>query len=333
MGVAKAPQAPFYLQVDALQQLVEGLGLEPLALAGAPALAGGRCLLGEDVHVDELEGAHPVVEQPGPGAHRRLLNDADDVPFLGQGRWGWRWVEPSAGSPATLAPSPAPTPGSCPSPQPRAGHGVAHPQLQRVLVIGAGREVGVDAGSAAEGASVGCAALLQPQALPGAPHGAEAGSLAACRGEGGQDAPGWRATGWCHWGRAHRWRAGGQGFGARPPPSPGKTAAPSRCSAPLRCQLGTGGMGTLPPPPPCLPAGGNQVRPQERELPPTCPSSPPLTFPSASAFTAILPILRFMVREMTARHFLPSFIPLLRAASSGRALLGSSSGICQRDGE
>lgn len=42
------------------------------------------------------------------------------------------------------------------------------------------------------------------------------------------------------------------------------------------------------------------------------------------------PILRFMVREMTARHFLPSFIPLplLRAASSGPALLGSSSGIC-----
>lgn len=61
--------------------------------------------------------------------------------------------------------------------------------------------------------------------------------------------------------------------------------------------------------------------------------TPPLTFPSASALTAILPILRFMVREMTARHFLPSFVPLLRTASSGLALLASSSGICQGDGE
>lgn len=63
-----------------------------------------------------------------------------------------------------------------------------------------------------------------------------------------------------------------------------------------------------------------------------CPTAPgpALTFPSASARTAMRPILRFMVREMTARHFLPSFIPLplLRAASSGPALLGSSSGIC-----
>ena len=89
-------------------------------------------------------------------------------------------------------------------------------------------------------------------------------------------------------------------------------------------------MGT--PPPPRLPAGGTRVRTREGELPPACPG-PPLTFPSASAFTAILPILRFMVREMTARHFLPSFIPLLRAASSGPALLDSSSGIWQRDGE
>lgn len=62
---------------------------------------------------------------------------------------------------------------------------------------------------------------------------------------------------------------------------------------------------------------------------PTAPS-PALTFPSASARTAMRPILRFMVREMTARHFLPSFIPPLlpRAASSGPAPLGSSSGIC-----
>lgn len=70
------------------------------------------------------------------------------------------------------------------------------------------------------------------------------------------------------------------------------------------------------------------------ELLPACPSLL-LTLPSARAFTAALPILRFMVREMTARHFLLSFIPLLlpRLASSGGALLDSSSGIWQGDGE
>lgn len=74
------------------------------------------------------------------------------------------------------------------------------------------------------------------------------------------------------------------------------------------------------------------VEPGSRGFGPAPPQGTLLTFPSASAFTAILPILRFMVREMTARHFLPSFIPLLRAASSGAALLGSSSGIWQREG-
>lgn len=75
------------------------------------------------------------------------------------------------------------------------------------------------------------------------------------------------------------------------------------------------------------------VVPGSRGFGPAPPQGTLLTFPSASAFTAILPILRFMVREMTARHFLPSFIPLLRAASSGAALLGSSSGIWQGGGE
>lgn len=80
----------------------------------------------------------------------------------------------------------------------------------------------------------------------------------------------------------------------------------------------------------CLPGGAGLV-PGSRGCGPA-PLGTLLTFPSASAFTAILPILRFMVREMTARHFLPSFIPLLRAASSGAALLGSSSGIWRGEG-
>lgn len=92
-------------------------------------------------------------------------------------------------------------------------------------------------------------------------------------------------------------------------------------------------MGAPPPPP--LPAGGTGVRPGEGELPPAhlSVSPQPHTLPSASALTAILPILRFMVREMTARHFLPSLVPLLLTASSALALLPSSSGICQRHGE
>ena len=195
-----------YLQVDALQQLVEGLGLEPLALAGAPALAGRGRLLGDDVHVDELEGAHPVVEQPGPGARRWLLDDADDVPFLGQGRWGWRraqaggWLgnTPPQGGPRAALPPQGPHPGSAlhpSSPQPRAGRGMAHLQLQRVLVVRAGCEVGVDTGPAAEGAGVGWTALLQPQAVPVAAPGAGAGNFAACGGEGGREVRMWPAVG------------------------------------------------------------------------------------------------------------------------------------------
>lgn len=71
---------------------------------------------------------------------------------------------------------------------------MAHPQLQRVLVIRAGCEVCVDAGTAAEGAGVGWAALLQPQALPVAAPGA--GNVAAWGGRGGgQDVPGCVARG------------------------------------------------------------------------------------------------------------------------------------------
>lgn len=84
------------------------------------------------------------------------------------------------------------------------------------------------------------------------------------------------------------------------------------------------GGGAVPCSPVCVPTAPAHLSVSPQPL---------LTFPSASALTAILPILRFMVREITARHFLPSFVPLLRVASSGLALLASSSGICQRHEE
>lgn len=122
--VLLSPAAPVpHLQVDALQQLMERLGLEALVPAGAPAPAGRDCLLRDHIHVDELEGAHSVVEQPSPGAHGWLLDDADDVPFLGQGHGmavsaglGTAREHPHLrGSPATL-------PRSLP-PQGRSGRG------------------------------------------------------------------------------------------------------------------------------------------------------------------------------------------------------------------
>lgn len=155
---------------------------------------------------------------------------------------------PTSGvSPATLPPSPG-----------------AHPQLQGVLVVGAGGEIGVDTGPAAEGAGVGWDSLLQLPAVPGI---ARAGKVAACREEGVRMRPAGDAGPVSRRGRPHRWTSGVRGLGARPPPpAPGTTGAPCHGSALPCCWLGTGGMGTPPPPP--LPAGGTGVRPREGELSP-----------------------------------------------------------------
>lgn len=235
------------------------------------------------------------------------------------------------GSPATLPPrGPHRGPALHPnSPQPRAGCGVAHPQLQRVLVVRAGCEVGVDTGPAAEGAAVGWTTLLQPQAVPVAAPGA--GNVAACGGEGDQDGASCRVRGRCPAGTrltagqlaADRWVPvflhlqvrQGHLFVAR---LLGAASWGQGAQGPLLLHVS-------------LLRGPGSGQGRGSCLPPA--QAPPLTFPSASAFTAILPILRFMVREMTARHFLLSFIPLLRAASSGMELLDSSSGIWQRDEE
>lgn len=71
-------------QADAVQDLLQsfGLGRGVTVLAVAAPHSGHGAFVGEDVDVDELEGAHLAVELPGPGAHRRLVDDVDDVSFL-----------------------------------------------------------------------------------------------------------------------------------------------------------------------------------------------------------------------------------------------------------
>lgn len=82
------------MKADAVQDFLQGFG--PgfpsllLAVSGFPSLWGA--VFRKDVDVDELKGAHFVVELPSPGSNRRLLDDVNDVSLLqrqqkGQSRW------------------------------------------------------------------------------------------------------------------------------------------------------------------------------------------------------------------------------------------------------
>lgn len=77
------------------------------------------------------------------------------------------------------------------------------------------------------------------------------------------------------------------------------------------------------------------LTPCQRSAHPPCPQpfhwTTGLTISSDRAFTIILPIFLFMVREITALHFFPSFLPLF-PASSGIGTPESSSGICDDKG-
>lgn len=77
-------QSVSYSKADAVQHLFQGFGFGfgSVGLAVAVSPPGRGALVRQQVDVDELKGAHFVVELPSPGPHRRLLNDVDDVSFL-----------------------------------------------------------------------------------------------------------------------------------------------------------------------------------------------------------------------------------------------------------
>lgn len=72
------------MKTDAVQHLLQGFGFGFVSagLAVTVSPPDGGALIRQQVDVDELEGAHFVVELPGPGPHRGLLNDVDEVTFL-----------------------------------------------------------------------------------------------------------------------------------------------------------------------------------------------------------------------------------------------------------
>lgn len=71
-------------QADAVQDFLQGFGFGfgSVGFSAAAFPPGRGAFVGQEVHINELKGAHLVVELPGPGAHGGLLDDVDDVPFL-----------------------------------------------------------------------------------------------------------------------------------------------------------------------------------------------------------------------------------------------------------
>lgn len=72
-----------YSETDGVQHLLQGFGFGFGSAAPVAVSPPGRgALVRQQVDVDELKGAHFVVELPCPGPCRWLLNDVDDVSFL-----------------------------------------------------------------------------------------------------------------------------------------------------------------------------------------------------------------------------------------------------------
>lgn len=72
-----------HLEVYPLQQLLHWCGFGGSALPPPPDRPFRLLLfLIQHVHIDELEGAHFVVEESHPCSHRRLTDDIDHIPSL-----------------------------------------------------------------------------------------------------------------------------------------------------------------------------------------------------------------------------------------------------------
>lgn len=73
-----------YTEADAVQHLLQGFGfgLGSVGPAFAVSTPGRGAVFRQQVDVDELKGAHLVVELPCPGPDGRLLDDVDDISFL-----------------------------------------------------------------------------------------------------------------------------------------------------------------------------------------------------------------------------------------------------------
>lgn len=139
---------------------MQSLGLGPLALALSATGAGGpHSLLRQHIHIDELERPQPAMEQAQPRAHRWLFNDLDHISFL----WDDRRAEWSRGEETGIPLGSVDTVlsrlntascmGTACQAQERPGC-QPYLQFQRVMVVGAGSEVGVDSCPAAEGPCV-----------------------------------------------------------------------------------------------------------------------------------------------------------------------------------
>lgn len=72
-----------YFEVDALQQLLHWCGFGWSALPPPPHGPLGLLLFfAQHIHIDELEGAHFVVEQAHPRPHGRLTDDVNHIAAL-----------------------------------------------------------------------------------------------------------------------------------------------------------------------------------------------------------------------------------------------------------
>lgn len=76
------PQKEIYFKVYAIKELLHRGGFGLTGLPPPACLFEFNLFRVQDIHINELEGAHVPVEHAHPRSHRRLTNDIDDVSAL-----------------------------------------------------------------------------------------------------------------------------------------------------------------------------------------------------------------------------------------------------------